>query len=92
MATTNIGNGNFTSPATYEAVVAAETTVVAVKSKRRRDAPSIERDLLDTFRRYVYGAPLKGRAEASSDIIGRQKKKVDVAMSNEIGELEKLLL
>lgn len=53
IAPTNVGNGNVTSPAKYDAAVAAETTLVEVKSRRRRAAPSVERDLVETFRRYV---------------------------------------
>jgi hypothetical protein len=37
--------------------------------------------------RYVYGAPLIGKADASSSMIGLQKKSVRVAMKREMGEL-----
>jgi hypothetical protein len=53
IAATNDGNGNLTSPVRYEAAVADATTDVAVKSNRRREAPSVDRDFEDTFRRYV---------------------------------------
>lgn len=88
MAPTNPGNGSVTSPLKYDAAVDAETTEVDVKSKRRRAAPIVERDLVETFRRYVYGAPEIGRAEASSSMIGRQRKRERVAANNDIGELD----
>lgn len=47
----------------------------------------MERGLEETLRRYEYGAPLYGKAVASSDITGRHRKKIEVAMRREIGEL-----
>jgi hypothetical protein len=51
IAPTYGGKGNLTSPAMYEAAVADATTDVAMKSNSRREAPSVDRNLVETFRR-----------------------------------------
>lgn len=51
IAPTNVGKGAATSPTKYDAAVAAETTLVEVKSSRSRVAPNVERDFVETFRR-----------------------------------------
>jgi hypothetical protein len=48
-AATNVGNGSVSSPARYEAAGAAETTELAVKSRRRSAAPTRAMDFRVTL-------------------------------------------
>jgi hypothetical protein len=49
-APTKVGNGRVTSPARYEAAVAADTTDVDAKSSKRSAAPTRANDFVDTLR------------------------------------------